>query len=748
MNNRFKFYRQLESLDCAPACLKMIAGFYGKKLSLNYLREVCKTNKLGTSIYSLTSGAERIGLETMAIELEPSKITSELPLPCVLLFNGKHFVILTRVNDKLNRRKYSFRKNTSYTIADPGFGVITINEAELNKKWACNEDKGVCIFFEPDDDFNTKNENASINGDSSKNYIGSFKKIIKNYRGGLFQVLFGMVLSSLLSLAFPLLTQRIVDVGIHFKSFQFIKLIFLFQIGFFISMMVIDVIKSWILLHIGAKIELNLTYDFLSKIMKLPLYFFDVKVAADLMQRISDNSRIQAFIKNQLLDFVVSIATFISLTVLMLHYNLKIYLVYLTVTTCSVTWALAFIRKREILDYRRFDATTEITDNIIETIVAMPEIRINNAEQIKKNRWENIQIKLFDINRRILALQQYQNSGTAALNTFKNLLITFLSAQQVIAGNLTLGEMLSISAITGQLNVPVNQMIGFAQYLQDAKISFARLSEIQSKNDEDYKLPVGVADDFPDVIDSFDSIKINDLSFSYIESEDDLLFKNLNLEIPKGKVTAIVGLSGSGKTTLVKLLLKFYEPLSGSIKIGNTNLYDIPSDLWRSYCGVVMQEGHVFSDSVESNIAMSTEDIDRPRMLNAARIACADSFIHALPMQYATKIGSAGTGLSTGQKQRILIARAVYKNPKILIFDEATSSLDATNERSIHENLDSFFKNKTVIIIAHRLSTVRSADKIIVMENGKIQEQDTHENLIVSKGSYYQLVKNQLELGN
>lgn len=744
-SRRFKYYKQLESLDCAPACLKMIAHYHGREYSLEYLRDICKSNRLGTSVFSLTTGAEKIELEAVAVELLADQLTDQLPLPCVLLVNNKHFVVLVEI---INKRDHDPQRR-KFKIADPGFGMITINAEELCKKWLGTQKKGVCIFFEPTENFLSISGNIQDKVKDTAYYWLSLKRIFQTYRAGLFQIILGMILSSVLSIAFPILTQRMVDVGIHYKSYEFIWLVFLFQLGIFVSMVIVDLVKAWVLLHIGAKIELGLTYDFLSKIMKLPLYFFEVKVAADLMQRIGDNSRIQVFIKNQLLDFIIAIATFITLSTLMASYNGAIYTIFITLTLITAGWTLYFTKKREILDYRRFDVTAENTDNIIETIVAMPEIRINNAELIKRDRWERIQIRLFEINAKILSVQQYQNSGAAALNTVKNLTVTFLSVQQVLSGSLSLGEMLGISAIIGQLNVPVNQILTFWQNLQDAKISFARLSEIQSKKEEDEKFKEHPAPaNIRQLLAGFDAITINNLGFSYIESEDDLLFDNLSLSIPKGKITAVVGLSGSGKTTLLKLLLKFYEPLRGNIAVGGIDLADIPADLWRQQCGVVMQEGHIFSDTVENNIAMATEEVDEDRLVAAANLACAHSFIERLPMKYKTKIGSSGLGLSTGQKQRLLIARAIYKNPEILIFDEATSSLDANNERTIQENLQTFFLGKTVIIIAHRLSTVRNADNIVVMESGSIIEQSSHDQLVNRKGAYYQLVKNQLELGN
>jgi ATP-binding cassette, subfamily B, bacterial len=744
---RFRFSRQLESLDCAPACLKMISEFHGQRVSLDYLRDVCITNKLGTSIFSLTNGANQIGFETVTAQINLSSLTEKLPFPSVLFWNKSHFVVLIKVIPESSNSIFKFFNSKGrYVIADPGFGILKLTEDDFARKWLNDESKeGVIIFFEPNQFFQSSKVQEK-NSNSSRLYLNSLIKLVSKYKSGLVFILVGMIISSIISLAFPILTQRIVDIGIKYKSRDFIFLILLFQLGLFISMIFIDTIKSWMLLHIGTKIEINLTYDFLSKLMRLPLFFFDMKVAGDLMQRISDNGRIQNFIKTQLLDFIISIANFVTLTFLILRYDNRIFLIFLAGSIFGILWAFYFIRKREILDYRRFDVNTENTDNLIETIVAMPEVRLNSAEEFKKNKWQRIQIKLFDVNTRILLLQQFQNSGSTAINQLKNITVTFFAAQQVIFGNLSLGEMVGLSFIVGQLNLPLYQMVGFIQFFQEARISFKRLAEIQSKNDEDFRFKDKKID-ISNLLDNFDEIRINNLDFSYSYSRDDLLFNDLCLRMPRGRVTAIVGSSGSGKTTLMKLILKFYEPLRGEISIGNVNLSDIPSLTWRNHCGVVQQEGHVFTDTVENNIAMATENIDRQRLEEAARISCIHSFISSLPMGYSTKVGNGGMGLSTGQKQRILIARAIYKNPDILFFDEATSSLDSNNEKDIHENLILFLKNKTVVIIAHRLSTVKNADNIIVLESGKIIEQGNHENLIAKKGMYLSLIKNQLELG-
>lgn len=748
--NKFYFYRQLEGLDCAPACLKMILKFYKKEISLSALRDICLTNKLGTSIYTFIRGAKILGLESAAIEISINKLRKSYLFPCVLHWNKNHFIVLYGVNvRKPTSFNKFFSKRDKWLIADPGFGMIELSEDDFLRKWTDNTGVGLAIIFEPSENFEAIFNENSKEPKQTTSYISEIRKVLIKNKKELLFVFFGMILSSLVYLSFPLLTQRLVDIGINYHSFNYIQLILLFQLGLFLSVIIIGGIGSLILLYVGARIEINLTYDFLTKIMKLPLFFFESKVAGDLMQRINDNSRIQFFIKNQLLEFVIAITNFIALTVLIINYNFSLFVVFITGSFIAFFWGLYFIKKRELLDYRRFDINTENSDNLIETIISMAEIKLNSAEEIKRSTWQKIQLKLFDVNSKIALTQQYQTSGTTAINQLKNITITFLAATQVLNGTLSLGEMVSLSFIIGQLSLPLSQIISFFQYFQEAKISFTRLAEIQNRDNEDkIQLSTEETNTLLTTIKTFDNITINNLSFSYSEDHNDLLFENLSLSLERGKITAIVGASGSGKTTLLKLLLKYYEPLDGEIKVGQHNLLEIPTSLWRKQCGVVQQEGHVFSDTVENNIAISDKEIDRVRLINAAKMACIDSTIDSLPMKYSTKIGNSGIGLSTGQKQRILIARAIYKNPSILLLDEATSALDSTNEKEIQNHLDNFFQYKTVLIIAHRLSTVKNADKIIVLDAGKIVETGTHVELVANRDIYYRLVENQLELGN
>jgi ATP-binding cassette, subfamily B, bacterial len=746
---RVQFCQQLETSDCGPACLKMVTSAYGKQIPLEELRVLCKSGRLGTSIYTMQLGAEKIGLESVAAQTDIDALQQDVPMPAVLFWNRNHFVVLERIKEpiKLVRNKIRIR-GARYLIADPSFGRVRLNRTDFQKKWMAGADKGVIIFFEPADEFTQRAGHRPASGQPKTTYLRRILLLAKRNTLGLIFILLAMVASSLISLAFPILTQKIVDVGIKFKSRQFLELILIFQAGIFLCNLFLDAVKSRLILFVGAKIEIIITRDFLIKLMRLPLYFFDTKIVGDLMQRIGDNGRIAAFIKSQMLDFLVGVCNLIVLSALIWHYQKSILLIFAVGSIFSIAWSLYFGRRRELLDYRRFDASIENTDNLVETIIAMHEIRLNNATKWKIKRWTNIQTRLFEVNNLMLRLQQLQASGAMSINQLKNIFITFWAANLVISGNLSLGEMIGLSAVIGQLSVPLYQMTNFIQSLQDTRIAFRRLSEIQSKENEDSHLrPVDAEDQAPIPVCLFDRIRIQNMSFSYSESSNDLLFNELSLEIPRGKTTALVGYSGSGKTTLMKILLKFYSPLSGSILLDDHDIVNIHSNDWRRSCGVVMQDGYIFTETVKGNICMNSELIDENRLMEAARISRIDSFVESLPMGYETRIGSGGVGLSAGQKQRILIARAVYKNPEILFLDEATSALDSENEREIHQNLERFFRGKTVFMIAHRLSTVKNAHNIIVLDEGKIVEQGRHKDLVTEKGLYYKLIKNQLELG-
>ena len=552
-----------------------------------------------------------------------------------------------------------------------------------------------------------------------------------------------MLIGSLLQLLFPFLTQSIVDIGINNQDISFINLILIAQLVLYASRTAVEFIRSWILLHLGTRINISIISDFLIKLMKLPISFFDTKMIGDLLQRIQDHRRIEHFLTSSTLNILFSFVNLIIFGAVLIYYNLTIFLVFAIGSIIYALWILIFMRRRRELDFKLFDQMADNQSNLIQLITGMQEIKLNNAEKQKRWEWERIQAKLFRVSIKSLALNQYQQVGSVFVNEVKNIFISFLAAKSVIDGDITLGMMLAIQYIIGQLNTPINDLIGFIHSTQDAKISLERLGEIHAKeNEEDENIQKVTI--FP----NDKSLYTEDLCFQYAGPHSEMVLEGINMVVPEGKLTAIVGTSGSGKTTLVKLLLKFYNPVKGNIRLGDIQLGNFSNRIWRDKCGSVMQDGFIFSDSIAKNITVSDEHIDRERLFYAVKMANIQDFIESLPLGYNTKIGNDGHGLSQGQKQRILIARAVYKDPEYLFFDEATNALDAHNEKIIMENLNQFFEGKTVVVVAHRLSTVKNADQIIVLEKGKIVERGDHKELIAKKGVYYHLVKNQLELGN
>jgi ATP-binding cassette subfamily B protein len=481
--------------------------------------------------------------------------------------------------------------------------------------------------------------------------------------------------------------------------------------------------------------------------------FFDTKMTGDILQRLGDHKRIESFLTGSTLNVVFSLFNLVLFSIVLLLYNKTIFFIFCIGSILYFFWIKIFLKFRRQLDFKRFAIASKENTATMQLIYGMQEIKLNSAEQLRRWEWENLQAQLFKLSFKGLSLSQYQQAGVFFINEGKNILITFFVAKAVIDGQLTLGAMVAIQYIIGQLNSPVEQLIGFVQSGQDAKISLERLNEIHSLEDEE---PADKT--FITHLPENKTIQINNLSYTYPGAGNDPVLKNISLKIPEGKITAIVGMSGSGKTTLLKLLLKFYENYQGEIKIGSplqsspegggSSLKYIGPKFWRRQCGSVMQDGYIFSDSIAKNIAVSDEAPDYNKLIPACKVANILSFIESLPLGFNTKIGAEGNGISAGQKQRILIARAVYKNPEYLFFDEATNALDANNESVIMQNLQEFFRNKTVVIVAHRLSTVKNADNIIVLHNGEITEQGTHEDLTFKRGEYFQLVKNQLELGN
>lgn len=728
---KFPFYRQPDSMDCGPTCLRMIAKHYGSSFPLEELRRLSETTKLGSSLQSISNAAENIGFRTLVVKVDLESLRKEAPLPCICFWNEQHYVVIYKI------------KGDRFYVADPGRGKFSYSKSEFLKGWIGNHanentEEGICLLLEPTPLL--KEKGGEFQERNNKNGFSFLFNYLKEYRKLLVQLSFGLFAASLLQLIFPFLTQSVVDIGIQNKDIHFLYLILFAQLFVFIGRMSVDIIRSWILLHLSSRVNISLVSNFLIKLMKLPISFFDAKKIGDLMQRIDDHHRIETLLTNQTLSILFSFFNFVVFSVVLALYNVPVFLIFLAGSFVYFLWVQIFLKKRKDLDHKRFSQGGEDRSKIVELIQGMQEIKLHNAERQKRWGWERIQVRVFKLRIKSLRLEQLQSNGATFINEFKNILVSFYTAKLVIDGQLTLGMMLSVSYIIGQLNAPISQFLAFIYAVQDAKISLERLSEIHDRANEEPENS-GRLNELPENRD----LHIENLSFRYAGSETDIL-KNINLTIQSEQLTAIVGASGSGKTTLMKLLLRFYEPSIGKIKIGASELENFTQHIWRENCGSVMQDGYIFNDTIANNIAIGEEIIDKKKLKKAVQIANIWDFVESLPLSYNTKIGSEGIGISGGQKQRILIARAVYKNPTFLFFDEATSSLDSRNERIIMENLDQFFHGRTAVVIAHRLSTVKNADQIIVLDKGSIVERGTHEELVSLKGSYYTLVQNQLEL--
>lgn len=728
--SKFPTYIQADSKDCGPTCLKIIAKFYGKVLNIQTLRTLSETNRDGSNLLFLSDAAEKIEFRTLGVKLDLNKL-QEAPLPCILHWNKEHYVVL-----------YKIKKN-KYYISDPAIGLIEYSKEEFLKFWIGNNsdentNEGIALLLEPTPKFHQSEFDEE--DDKSFGFNLLFKYIVP-YKSYVLQLVFGLLAGSLLQLIFPFLTQSVVDVGIKNQNIHFIYIVLFAQLFLFLGKTALELIRSWILLHLSARINIALISDFFIKLMNLPISFFDVRMTGDIMQRINDHHRIERILTTSSLNVLFSVINMFIMGGVLAYYNLKIFAVFFIGSFCYFLWVILFLKRREKLDYKRFSEVSQEQSKVIELINGMQEIKLHNAEKQKRWGWEYIQARLFRVSMKGLVLEQTQSIGSNFINELKNIIIIFLSAKLVIDGTITLGMMMAISSIVGGLNGPIVQLISFIREAQDAKISLARLSEIHEKEDETQQ-EESQTHEIPENSD----ITIKNLSFKYTGSDVNVL-DDLNLTIPANKITAIVGASGSGKTTLMKLLLKFYEPNQGEISVHKTALKNIAQKTWRNHVGTVMQEGYIFSDTIANNIAIGVTNINKERLKYASYVANIKDFIEDYPLGFNTKIGMEGIGMSTGQKQRLLIARAVYKNPEMLFFDEATSALDANNEKEIMEKLNFFFKDKTVVVIAHRLSTVMNADQIVVLEKGKIVEIGNHQELVKLQGSYFELVKNQLQLG-
>ena len=732
MHKKFPHYNQYDTADCGPACLRMIARYYGMEYSAEMLRRHCYISREGVSMLGISEAAEYIGFETAAVKITFKQLSEEGVFPCILHWNQKHFVVCYGI-EKCRYGGYKIH------ISDPASQRLTYTKDEFERCWIGpnngNDCYGVALMLEPGEKFGKVPEERKKNGLC----IRSFWGYLTPYRSMIGQLMLAMLVGSLIQLVLPFLSQAMVDQGINGRDMDIITMILMAQLFFFMSTLSIDYIRSWITLHMNTRIDISLIADFLVKLTAMPLQFFDSRMTGDILQRIGDHGRIKNFLLGNSIRIVFSMINFLVYLCILAYYNMTVLGIFVAGNALYVAWVSFFMRYRRELDIKRFSQSAIEQSKMIQLVQGMQDIKLNNCERQKRWEWERIQVQLFKIGLDGLRIEQIQQSGSVFFTQTTHILIYYIAARAVVEGGMTLGMMMSLSYIIGQVSAPISEFIGFARGFQDAKISLERLNEVHSQDDEETGIEVKRTE-LP-----YDrDIEIEHLSFSYNGSEQELALKDISLHIPAHKVTAIVGESGCGKTTLVKLLQGFSDPTRGSIRVGGTALSDINPHVWRASTGSVMQDSFIFSDSIADNIAVNAEESDRERIKYAGRIARIDDFVASLPLGYDTVIGMEGKGISQGQRQRILIARAVYKNPEYIFLDEATNSLDAINEAAIMDNLQKFYEGRTVVISAHRLSTIREADQIVVMEKGEIVERGKHQELLERKGVYYELVRNQI----
>ncbi len=731
----FPFYKQPNAMDCGPTCLRMVAKYYEKDVPPEQLRLKAQYGKEGVNLLGIAEAAESIGFKTIGAKLTYQQLKTDAPLPAILHWNQNHFVVI---------HPGSFRKKNSIEIADPGKGKLLLTEKEFLVHWAVTieegEKKGIALLLEPGISFDKNEFNGAATTNTSWGLLSHYVKAHKKF---FIQLILGLVVASLLQLIFPYLTQSIVDTGINTQDLNFIQLVLAAQLMLLFSQTIVDFIRSRILLHISTRINASLLSGFWAKLLRLPMQYFDSRQAGDTLQRLGDHKRIESFLTGTALNTLFSVFNLLVFSVVLLQYSVLVFTVFFTASILYLIWIQFFLRFRAKLDHERFSVASKENTATMQLVYGIQEIKLNNAENYFRWTWEGLQASLFKLTFKSLSLTQYQQTGAFVINQGKNIIVTFIVAKMVIDGQLTLGMMLAIQYIIGQLNGPIEQLVGFSQQAQDAKLSLQRLNEVHVLEEEEPANKMFIRN-----LPADKSILIRNLSFTYPGAGNEPVLKDINLEIPAGKTTAIVGMSGSGKSTLIKLLLRFYADYKGEILVGHSHLKNISPAYWRSVCGAVMQDTYIFNESIRKNIVIADETNDEDKLVNACKTANILPFIESLPLGFYTKLGADGHGLSGGQKQRLAIARAVYKDPLFIFLDEATNSLDANNEKIIQENLQPFFENRTSVAVAHRLSTVKNADKIVVLHQGRIAEEGTHAELVELKGHYFELVKNQLELGN